>query len=433
MENTTDERGSDNLNNGSTTPIIAFSTPTGIDAHASKGGYTWTKSELRNTLNQSKDGNKEKIHLLRSLLSNPGIGMGRPTTKKRRLQNGRKDHGSGDGPLLPEVIKEYIGIGNILSHTHTATSDTDVDQIIQDLHTDLSKIARSRVKTQKMCGPVDDPIFPTESRGRQILQNKRRATSSLCKEQIDVVLYFVQPSSYVKVAYASQLYDRYIELHNNCHDHDHDHNTHDHNLAMVLLKKLQNLALLDSQLCEVLVLILLEPLRRGIFAPFNENRKRPFWVESILCQSFDPSHFFHHTGKSLDILETAVIDCLRNKNHVKIWDLPTALLVLSSKLYFRIGRTCIELLIEGAITSFEEVPAYMVGRANKNQKHVVVEINKRAFNNTECSDSNSNPMEIFHACTKTLDEMITACSCLHALYSEISTVIRDSSKSKALE
>ncbi len=378
--------------------------PTILDANnVSRGGYTWTKSDLHRSLTESKDVN-EKRRLLRSLLSNPGIGMARPSRKRKRVCSAIEENENDSNPLLPAVVKEYIGIGTCNGNGRQPT--IEMDRITQDLHTDLVEIASSRSKTQLLCDLIDVPSHLSETKKNINSQSKNGAFG----EKNDVMLFFGQPSSCIKLAYASQLYDRFIQL----HLHPSDSTSKGDKLCegQLILKKLHSLAVLDLQMCEVFFLTLIEPIRRGTLTMIKENQKYASWIEFILAQSIDPLHH-HLSEKSLNILQTAVVDCLNsltsNSSKVKIWELPPAILITISKLYFPIARTCIELLMEIAIDTFEKIPSYVVRKAqNQNDDYLL----REQPLNTEYN----SPMKVFDACTHLLKVMTTICPKLKSLY-----------------
>ena len=294
-----------------------------LAAAQSHGPYAWTNTDVRNALlwfrrpatsapaanaatgpgGSSCAGaaaDKDAFNLLRSLLQNPGIAEARPARPPRQPAD---DDSLGDEyrirkePKRSEAPVREVLVGYAAAESNSAAALTSSREYgggrrrpLDAMRSDLADIAMARSKTHELynaClaassgvsnnttpGYGDKDVAANELESDESLSNLvGLSRDNLCLAVLDESdKYFQRPSTAVATAYASEIYDRLVDLEGGAGNaRDGDGATGDiavpptsslTNASKQLLDKLRMLALSNMRVMEVYGLLLLEPIRR---------------------------------------------------------------------------------------------------------------------------------------------------------------------------
>jgi hypothetical protein len=421
-----------------------------ISASSSAGGYTWNGNDLRRAL-LSNNANQKRV-LLRSLLTNPGTCLPRPKRRRRTQEHGNEGVENLGKPLLSQVIKCYLqddesGKNSSSENRNTKISSTfftENESILNNLQKDLSEITSSRSKTQLLYDHCNenDPRFLFDVKN-QLAQEDKSAS------EIDLILYFLQAKSLIKLSYASQLYDRYIDLNNDSAKGS--RNRIEMGKDQLFLDKVEALSRLNLDVLEAFLLMLVEPIRRrtnnatvtskeNIFSQEAEPSHPHYWISFILHQSIDPKTY-HRNEEASDALCDAVVHFISSLNEkesystvkkadttdapVRVWKLPAPVLIMVCKLYFPIARICLGSLIEDAVILYEEIPSFvgkkavdLTSNSNEKTRSGDNDRSKPIVEGLETLDSPS-PSRDYDECIRVLKSMVSAHKCFRSLIREM--------------
>lgn len=310
----------------------------------SKGGYSWTKDDFSHALQammkDQKENNSTRL-VLCSLLSNPGIGLPRSGKKRKRSHVGCDEHDS----LLPHVIEHYFKRNR--GRNKICASG------MRDLVHDVNKIASLRINCAFNRNNSD---MHGEHCYEQV--NNEILSDAKCDMERDIMLYFLDPQTLVKVSYAAQLYDRYVKLYCTCSNSKDGNNQMGKSKHLSFLKKLTKMSHIDMQILQVFILMLLEPMRREIRVPMDEY-KNTYWLKFMLRQPDGISSI--QLSESFDILRDTVVDCISSLSdkaeHPNICKVDTPILILACRSSFPIAKVCIGKFIRIAVGSLESIPS----------------------------------------------------------------------------
>ena len=296
-----------------------------LAAAQSHGPYAWTNTDVRNALLWFRQpatsapaanaatgpggssfvgaaADKDAFDLLRSLLHNPGIAEARPARPPRQPADDdsigdeyriRKEPKRSEAPIR-EVLVGYAAAESNSAATSTSTSSREPGggrrRPLDAMRSDLADIAMARSKTHELynaclvasigasknttpgCGDKD--VAANELKSDESLSKiVGLSRDNLCLAVLDESdRYFQMPSKAVATAYASEIYDRLVELEGGADNKgDGDRGTGDINVpptwslakaSKQMLDKLGMLALSNMRVMEVYGLLLLEPIRR---------------------------------------------------------------------------------------------------------------------------------------------------------------------------
>ena len=294
-----------------------------LAAAQSHGPYAWTDTDVRNALlwfrqpaasspspaaNAAGPGDSSLAHttdkdafgLLRSLLHNPGIAEARPARPRQPADDDslgdeyriRKEPKRSEAPIR-EVLVGYASTNiNAAASSSSAGEPGGVRRRPFDtMKSDLADIAMARSKTHELysacleassggndyfTGCDDKDAAANESKSDESLANLvGLSRDELCLAVLDESdRYFQKPSTALATAYASEIYDRLVDLEGGADNMgDGGGGAGDTSITLPstpsltkaskqLLDKLGMLALSNIRVVEVYALLLLEPIRR---------------------------------------------------------------------------------------------------------------------------------------------------------------------------
>ena len=386
-----------------------------IEEASSKGSYLWSDKDLHNALlwfyndngvdgdnaiSDGRGGGGNEIHsLIGALLHSPGIVHDRQMMNGRTRNRGEVKH----GPLLPQIIMQYIR--HVHVHANRKESKeiavTDTNNSTEWLQSTLCDVAANRSMTEEAYHRhqiLHDRIVSEQSKD-----------DSLSKAHQRIWNYFANPKTFMKTAYAAQLYARYLELAKETqHETQKDHDEGSNNLhpnANSFLSKIAALSTLQTEIAEIFLLTTIEPIKRRY--PPDHN-----WLNVILndCDS-DISdtierRAFHH-------LSNSVLNIISEAN---VHSLHPSLLCILAKIYFPFAKLFIESLISCAIKSFNSIPNYIAHQAMGHTSHAHEKDDEDASRN---SAKEQDPRRIFDACIETLTQLKETSDGIASLYRDI--------------
>lgn len=338
----------------------------------SKGGFCWVKEDLSHALeamknkDETKDETKGKDSsrlVLRSLLSNPGVGLVRPTRKRKRSHSNNDENNIS---LLPHVIELYYkrdtnidrsfsdqatGMKELLDDVHKIVNEKKkfslrfCDRYKQDLNFDF--VQRS---SNKNFASDEEVIFSNDAQcNRNFLDHAKESIFSddalFCASDREIILHFLEPETFVKLSYASQLYDCYIDLYTLSKNDEKSSKKYSS-----FLKKLTKLAHIDIKIMEIFIMMLLEPLRRKTIVPLNEN-KYIYWLKTMMRQPNDIQP--ENIDGSYNVLRDAVVNCISsltvNTEDLSIYGVAIPIIMIVSRLSFPVAKASLKSMIKGSV------------------------------------------------------------------------------------
>ena len=286
-----------------------------LAAAQSHGPFAWTNSDVRNALLWFRQpatsvpsanaangpggssfagaADKDAFDLLRSLLHNPGIAEARPARPRQPAGDDicsfddeyriRKEPKRSEAPIR-EVLAGYASVECNSASTSSSAKEPGGgrQRPLDAMRTDLADIAMARSKTHELYNSCleastdgsNDTTPDCGDRSDETLSNLvGLSRDDLCLAVLDESdRYFQKPSTAVATVYASEIYDRLVDLEGGADNAGGgDEGTGDvaapptlslTNASKQLLDKLGVLALSNVQVMEVYGLLLLEPIRR---------------------------------------------------------------------------------------------------------------------------------------------------------------------------
>ena len=408
-----------------------------LAAAQSHGPYAWTNTDVRNALlwfrrpatsapaanaatgpgGSSCAGaaaDKDAFNLLRSLLQNPGIAEARPARPPRQPAD---DDSLGDEyrirkePKRSEAPVREVLVGYAAAESNSAAALTSSREYgggrrrpLDAMRSDLADIAMARSKTHELynaClaassgvsnnttpGYGDKDVAANELESDESLSNLvGLSRDNLCLAVLDESdKYFQRPSTAVATAYASEIYDRLVDLEGGAGNaRDGDGATGDiavpptsslTNASKQLLDKLRMLALSNMRVMEVYGLLLLEPIRRirllGVEQGQNSSSTAHDSKSCIFLSSLDVDNACSSTlctELCQNVIKLQAKDEKKGNNSIpssRAWaNLASPLLCAISHAYFPFAHEYIQHLLQRTIDIHLDMPRILADRVIK--------------------------------------------------------------------
>ena len=407
-----------------------------LAAAQSHGPYAWTNTDIRNALlwfrqpatsapaDNATTGpggssfagaaaDKDAFDLLRSLLHNPGIAEARPARPRQPADDDslgyeyriRKEPKRSEAPVR-EVLVGYAAAESNSAAALTSSREYGGGRRrpLDAMRSDLADIAMARSKTHELynaClaassgvsnnttpGYGDKDVAANELESDESLSNLvGLSRDNLCLAVLDESdKYFQRPSTAVATAYASEIYDRLVDLEGGAGNaRDGDGATGDiavpptsslTNASKQLLDKLRMLALSNMRVMEVYGLLLLEPIRRirllGVEQGQNSSSTAHDSKSCIFLSSLDVDNACSSTlctELCQNVIKLQAKDEKKGNNSIpssRAWaNLASPLLCAISHAYFPFAHEYIQHLLQRTIDIHLDMPRILADRVIK--------------------------------------------------------------------
>lgn len=367
----------------------------------------------RTTEEKKEDNDKqmeEGYEFLRRLLHSPGIIFERPSFKRSKrkrvgssLESLNNDHlvtKRGDeiksSSPLQSILKGYYRLMSSYLITCNSNDDTrSLSECMEDdtvttttttmtfteriqhaasvassrLLTDLWSIIHARSHNVDIYRAYSNVVDQDQDQERQS-KEKRGMDRQGARMMISFDEYITFPTTCARVSYASCLYDRMIFLcHENCGDsttvgvnNDDDNDNHLPIQLFIFLHKLLGLAATNAKICEVIMLILLEPKSRSEVDHRDDSVLETENVE-IACTRPPLSTLVQMILRSNITKEESTMEHTIISMKIKVWwSLPSPLMCAISHGYLSIATDYIQYWIKTAVLGHIELYSNVAAR-----------------------------------------------------------------------